>query len=161
MMIRTVLFIFIELHFKKYECPNVTVRNYFISKKVLFYVHYNYSILGFLNPVVLLMYTTNTMLGRQGFPSSLSPLYLCFPLCLLCVLPYSLHVYLQTGATALIVASGQGQFEVVKLLIERGANVNISTNVRYMFVLILCVCACVWRYICMCWCNQIVNVHHC
>ena len=35
MMIITVLFIFIELHFKKYECPNVTVRKYFISNSVI------------------------------------------------------------------------------------------------------------------------------
>ena len=38
-----------------------------------------------------------------SLPPSLSSL--CFPLCLLCTLPYSLHVYLQNDAIALFVAS--------------------------------------------------------
>ena len=43
-------------------------------------------------------------------------------------------------------ASQNGDIEVVQLLIERGAHVNISNNVRYITVglcLYLCLCACV------------------
>ena len=163
MMIITVLFIFIELLFKKYVCPNVTVRKYFISKSVilctlqLLHIRLPKSC-GLIN-----VHHKHNVGSVRGFPRSLSPLYLCFPLCLLCVLPYSLHVYLQTGHTALIIAAQMGQFEVVKLLLERGANVNISTNVRYIFVLVSCVYVHVCGGVCMCvcWCNQIVNVHHC
>ena len=64
------------------------------------------------------------------------------PLCLLCTLPCSLHMYLQDG-TALIIASQNRHDEVVQLLIEKGADVNISDNVRYITV---------WlpRYVCIC-----------
>ena len=98
------------------------------------------------------------------FPPSLSPL--CFPLCLLCTLPCSLHVYLQTGGTALIVASECGHVEVVKLLIERRADVNISNNVRYIVVyrpmfIFVCIRKCVYACVCMCmyvwWCGQVVK----
>ena len=48
-------------------------------------------------------------------------------------------MFLQTGATALIVASKKGYSEVVKLLIDKGANVNISNSVRYIVVWLCCV----------------------
>ena len=41
-------------------------------------------------------------------------------------------VYLQNGATALIVASREGHAVVVELLIERGADVNTCMKVQYL-----------------------------
>ena len=61
-------------------------------------------------------------------------------------------MYLQTGGTALIVASECGHLEVVKLLIHNGAKINISNNVRYIFVLVSCVCRCMCVCVCVCVC---------
>ena len=65
-------------------------------------------------------------------------------------------MYLQDGATALIVSSQNGHREVVQLLIEGGANINISSNVRYLFVMWLCLvaCICVCRCMCVCVCAR-------
>ena len=62
-----------------------------------------------------------------SLPPSISPL--CFPLCLLCTLLYSLHVYIQDGRTALYIASWNGHVAVVQLLIERGAEVDVCMKV--------------------------------
>ena len=95
-----------------------------------------------------------------SLPSSLSPFlppsHLSDSLYVYSALsPYSLHVYLQTGHTALIIASGCGRVEVVQLLIESGANVNISTNVRYIYhcrpmFILECMCKCLYACVCMC-----------
>ena len=62
-------------------------------------------------------------------------------------------MYLQTGCTALITASHNGHDEVVQLLIENGAGVNISNNVRYITVwLPRYVCTCVHVCVCVCMC---------
>ena len=57
-------------------------------------------------------------------------------------------MYLQTGATALIIASENGHVEVVQLLIGRGANIDISNNVRYITVG-LCLYLCAFINVCM------------
>ena len=58
---------------------------------------------------------------------SLSPI--CFPVCLLCTLPYSLCVYLQDGNTALYLTSQEDHLEVVQLVLEKGADINICLKV--------------------------------
>ncbi len=48
---------------------------------------------------------------------------------------------MQNGATALLIASQQGYCEVVKVLLEAKADINIQTNVSHAFdnvVVILC-----------------------
>ena len=59
-------------------------------------------------------------------PPSLSPL--CFP-CIYCTLFHIPSIYLQGGATALYIASQNGYLEVVKLLVEGGADVSIHIKV--------------------------------
>ena len=56
-------------------------------------------------------------------PSFLS--HLSVSLCVYYALsPYSLHLYIQDGATALHVASQKGHVAVVHVLLERGADMN-------------------------------------
>ena len=66
-----------------------------------------------------------------------------------------LHTYhdyyvtlLQDGATALILAAQNGYTEIVKTLVEGGANVNYTVEVRYGTV-----CACMYK-----WYDRVIEV---
>ena len=54
--------------------------------------------------------------------------------------PCYMHSYLQFGCTPLIVASGGGHVECVKLLLDRGAQANLQCNVSA--VLLISVISC-------------------
>ena len=60
------LFLF-DLRFKNYGCPNETVPNFFILRKVRFSVHCNYSAPRSVNHAVVLTHTANAALDRSGF----------------------------------------------------------------------------------------------
>ena len=64
MLIITVFFF--DLQFKNYGCPNVTVPKIFISRKVRFSVHCNYSAPRSVNHAIVLTHTTNAVLDRSG-----------------------------------------------------------------------------------------------
>ena len=68
MMIIMVFFLFLfDLCFKNYGCPNVTVLKFFISRKVRFSVHCNYSVTRSVNHAVVLSHAANAALDRSGF----------------------------------------------------------------------------------------------
>ena len=81
----------------------------------------------------------------------------CLPLCLLYTLPYSFLVYLQDGATALYAASLNGRIEVVRILIEGGADVNIRKRVCHLTIL-SSVCVCIHACMCVCVCTCVCLV---
>ena len=61
------LFLF-DLRFKNYGCPNVTVPNFFFSRKVRFSVHCNVSAPRSVNhATVVLTHAANAALDRSGF----------------------------------------------------------------------------------------------
>ena len=67
MVIITVFFLFLfELRFKTYRRPYVIVPEFFISRKVRFSVHCNYSVPRSINHAVVLMHAANATLDGQG-----------------------------------------------------------------------------------------------
>ena len=67
MLIIMIFFLFLfDLRFKHYGCPNLTVSKFFISRKVWFSIHCNYSAPHSVNHAVVLTHTTNAALDRSG-----------------------------------------------------------------------------------------------
>ena len=81
-------------------------------------------------------------------PPCLPPSHLSISFCVYTTLSPVLPVNLQGGLTALFVASEINLVNVVKLLIDKGADVNISNNVRYISKDNVCAC----MYVCVCVC---------
>ena len=61
-----IMIFFFDLRFKNYGCPNVTVPNILISRKLRFSVHCNYSVPRFVNHAVVLTHAANAALDRSG-----------------------------------------------------------------------------------------------
>ena len=51
-----------------------------------------------------------------------------------------MHLSLQVGQTALMIAYDSGHIECAKMLVDKGAQVNIQGTVSLSGVIILCTC---------------------
>ena len=83
---------------------------------------------------------TNTTLSPPAMkhvPTPLSITCLLPILCMLCV-DMTVTVNLQDGATALFVASQEGHFSTVELLIKAGASLDVQDTVSFTVVMSVC-----------------------
>ena len=48
-----------------------------------------------------------------------------------------MYLYLQNGVSPLMVASSRGHFEIVKLLLDKGAEINHQNNVSYSSIVVI------------------------
>ena len=55
-----------------------------------------------------------------------------------------MYLYLQNGESPLILASSEGHFEIVKLLLDKGAEVNHQDKVSYSSIVVIMYFACMY-----------------